>query len=154
MAPNDVLRRFEVDLLAPVDEMVETMLAGSGDEGRPNEAFSSSHEIVVAIPIPFCFSSSMSTVSPAPEDDDDAVAAASRRDEVNEGGDGEHDCFVDHIWRSLLPPESTTLAGRAWENGGGKKGYWITHIPDAQDSRLSRAMLELLRIISQRSSAA
>lgn len=167
MAPNDVLRRFETDLLAPVDEMVKAVLLGGGGgggegNGDQHEAasssllLSSSYEITVAIPIPFCSPSSpvlssslpgasSSSSSPSWRDEMGLADDRHHNNDDDEDDEDESDRYVARIWRSLLPRQPQGM------EPGEEVGYWITHISEAEDSRLFRTMPELLCIISQKS---
>lgn len=151
MAPNDILRRFETDLLAPIDEMVETILLGSHRKKFGDASCLSSCEIVVAFPSPFRFVSS-TTLLPA---------IKNAADQGDEGGDSDSDSdeaqcsSVGHVWRSLLPVSH--LASGQGREGQQKddRGYWVTRIADEiKDQRLFQVMPKLLQIISQKGALA
>lgn len=141
MAPNDLLRRFETDLLGPVDGMVGQMLGrgkGRGD-GRPDGAFSSLCDVVVAIPMASC-------------------CLTGNEDECE--GD---DPTAVPVWRSLPRPRPREREemevvpaiyydgeDRRQEGEGEEMGYWITHIVAAEDSHNARMMPELLRMLSRK----
>lgn len=150
MAPNDLLRRFERDLLAPIDGMVEAILLGavndanSGGHGDGNalstlSLSSSSHEVLVAIPIP------------------DFTDASERSSEMDEEDYDQEEASAGHIWRSLSFQRLTAPGGTAPEaegrgkEGGNGMGYWITSISNPKGPLLiSQIMPELTQIISQR----
>lgn len=101
MAPNDIVRRSETDLLQPLDEMVQKVFF-NGDL---------SHEINVAIPVRIFWTRSLMP---------DAKASA----RVEKGNDS---CGVsDRVWRPL---EKKTEDADHHE--GHELGYWITHQGEA-----------------------
>lgn len=160
MAPNDIVRRFETDLLAPIDEMVETIFR-DGEASSP----SSPTEIVVAIPIPRVFWTWDSKPVPMKkelmESDGEGVEMG---EDSSDGFDeeAENDVFAGHVWRSLLPPSSSAATAKREETGladerekqdaeGERKlGYWITHFENLPQIRKYRTMPVLLQIILQK----